>query len=1136
MQQVAHDAAPAYRLVRREGAAAGPPDLDDAQRAVVGHERGPLLVLAGPGTGKTTTLVEAVVARIESGVDPERVLVLTFGRKAAGELRERVTARLARTLRQPLARTFHSYAFGVLRREAARDGDPPPRLLSGPEQDLVVRELLRGELAGEADSRWPAGLRAALTTRGFAQELRDLLLRCTERGVLPEDLDALGARLDRDDWRAAARFAHRYAEVSALAGEGAYDPSGLVRAVVDRLADPHDDLAERERAAYDWVFVDEYQDTDPAQEALLRHLVPPGGDLVVVGDPDQSIYGFRGADVRCIRRFPEVFPTRSGAPAPVVRLVTCRRSAPAVTTAATAVAEGLRGPRRGAALVPVPGRAPGAVDVLVTGSRSAEAALVAGALRRAHVVDGVPWSRMAVLLRSTRGRLPVLRRAMLAAGVPVGVAAEELPLGDQPGLRPLLDVLAVGVRLAAAPAGAPAPTGAAATAVLDEEVGLALLTGPLGRLDALGLRRLRRELRRAAFAAGEDRPAAELLAEALLHPAALAVQLADLPEPVRRPAERVAALLATAAAAAREPAATAESVLWAVWEASGLGARWQAASLHGGARGAAADRDLDAVMALFDAAARFVDRLPGAAAGAFLEHLRGQEIPGDTLAARAPEGEVVRVLSAHAAKGLEWDLVVVAGVQEGVWPDLRVRGSLLGTDDVVEAADAGERVPGSRLPGLLDEERRLLYVAVTRARERLVLTAVSDPEEGEVPSRFVDDVVLGEDDAAVVVPGGPGAPGAGEGATLGALRRSLPLPALVPRLRELGVDPAQPLATRRRARALLGQLRQVTRSLDLPSLVAELRSAVLDEALPGAVRDGAAAQLARLAAAGVPGADPAGWWAALPLSDEAPLRGADEVVEVSPSRVEAFVRCELRWLLESVGGQGPEAASQAVGSLVHDVAAVVGAGGGPVTREALLAELERRWPSLDLGSPWYSAQQRGRAEAMVDRLLAWWSANGRELVAVERAFAVDLPLEGGGAARVTGRVDRLERDAQGRAHVVDLKTGSSKPRADEVGEHPQLGAYQLAADRGAFAEEGLHGAGGASLVQLGAAGGKRGAVQEQRPLDEAEAPDWAGRLVARVATGMGGAAFTARENELCERCPVRTSCPLQEDGRQVVAP
>ena len=157
--------APAYRLVRAPRPAAGAPVLDAAQRAVVEHPGGPLLVLAGPGTGKTTTLVEAVVARAAAGVPVDDMLMLTFSRRAAGELRDRVTARLPGTVREPLARTLHSYAFGILRLANQRGAEgeaplPPPRLLSGAEQDVIVRDLL----AGRGPGRWPETLRPALTT------------------------------------------------------------------------------------------------------------------------------------------------------------------------------------------------------------------------------------------------------------------------------------------------------------------------------------------------------------------------------------------------------------------------------------------------------------------------------------------------------------------------------------------------------------------------------------------------------------------------------------------------------------------------------------------------------------------------------------------------------------------------------------------------------------------------------------------------------------------------------------------------------------------------------------------------------------------------------------------------------------
>ncbi len=189
-----------YVLVRPPDQPVWVPQLDASQQAVVDHAGGPLLVLAGPGTGKTTTIVESVAARIERGADPESVLVLTFGRKASAEVRERVTSRLSVVTREPLARTFHSYAFGLLRREAARRGQPTPRLLTGAEQTVRVRELL----AGRTD-RWPEAMRAAVETSGFARELRDLVLRAYERGLTPDDLRRLGGEHARPAWVAAGR-------------------------------------------------------------------------------------------------------------------------------------------------------------------------------------------------------------------------------------------------------------------------------------------------------------------------------------------------------------------------------------------------------------------------------------------------------------------------------------------------------------------------------------------------------------------------------------------------------------------------------------------------------------------------------------------------------------------------------------------------------------------------------------------------------------------------------------------------------------------------------------------------------------------------------------------------------------------
>ncbi len=730
----------APRLVRRPAAPAAAPALDPAQRSVVEHPGGPLLVLAGPGTGKTTTLVETVVQRVqERGLAPEQVLLLTFSRKAAQELRERVTARLGRTTRGALAMTFSSYAYALLRRELSGPEGRELRLLSGPEQDLEVRRLLEGE-RDDGARRWPEALRPALGLAGLRQELRDLLLRAQEQGIGPERLAALGRDRGRPEWVAAAGFLRDYESRFDLDPFAeVLDHAGLVRTAA-ALLEGDDDLRRREREARAVVLVDEYQDTDPAQVRLLQALAGQGRDLVAVGDPDQSIYGFRGADVGGILGFPERFPAVDGSPARVVALRTCRRSGSELLAASRAVAARLPAGRLGPGfreLAPDPGvvPGPGRVEVRLAATATGEAALVADVLRRAHLHDGVAWSDMAVLLRSTPRSLAVLRRGLLQAGVPVVVPGDEVPLREEPVVRALLDLLQAALR----------------PDELDEEGVLGLLSGPLVRADALAVRRLRRALRERALAEGATTGTGELLVQAARDPDRAQGLEARAARPLRRFGELVGAARQTASGQAAAPV---EDVLWAVWDRSGLAGRLEEASRGGGSRGAVADRSLDAVLALFDAAARYVDRLPGADALGFLGDVAAQEVPGDTLAQRTPEGDAVRVMTAHASKGLEWRVVVVPGVQEGVWPDLRRRGSLLGADELADA-DRGlpERV--DRRADLLAEERRLFYVAVTRARERLVVTAVSSGEGGDDrPSRFLEE--LGTPlPAAPVAPGRP---------------------------------------------------------------------------------------------------------------------------------------------------------------------------------------------------------------------------------------------------------------------------------------------------------------------------------------------------------------------------------------------
>ncbi|MEU7385769.1 ATP-dependent DNA helicase [Streptomyces tanashiensis] len=1086
-----------------------PPQLDAVQREVVDHTGGPLLVLAGPGTGKTTTLVEAVAARMENGADPERLLVLTFSRKAAVELRDRMATRLGGR-RPPQATTFHSYCYALIR--AHQDAElfaEPLRLLSGPEQDLAVRELLAGQIdlekAGLGRVPWPDELRACLTTRGFADEVRAVLARSRELGLGPDALARFADRVGRPDWKAAAGFLAEYLDVLDL--QGVLDYAELVHRAVPLARDAR-------LPAYDAIYVDEYQDTDPAQVRLLHALADGGRSTVVAfGDPDQSIYAFRGADVNGILDFPAAF---GGAGVRVLR--TSRRSGAALLGATRLLAQRMPMPRLPADKVRAhrelaPTRDGGRAEAYTYPTASAEAENIADLLRRAHLEDGVPWQDMAVLTRAAAS-LPSLRRALTSAGVPVETDAADTPLRHEPAVTPLLLALravaeAVGMRSPGAErvgttthGAAPDPDATPAEPELDAEpvaaepdgttgwlpveTALELLASPLAGVDPADLRRLGRALRDEERAAGNRLPPPSdvLLARALAEPERLVVH-----DPAyARGAQRLGALLRetrTLLAAG----GTAEEALWVLWKGTPWPGRLERAALRGGPAGRNADRDLDAVCALFETAARAEERVGGRGVLNFLEELDAQDIAADTLTRRHTRPDAVRLMTAHRSKGLEWSFVVVAGMQEGLWPDLRRRGSLLEADRIGRDGLAEPLTPGA----LLAEERRLFYVAATRARDRLVVTAVkAAAEDGDQPSRF---------------------------------------------LTELGAEPKD----------VPGRPR---RPLAVAALVAELRATTVDPAASPELREAAADRLARLAALTddegqplVPAAHPDRWWGLFePTRSAEPLRDRDRPVALSPSSLENLVgTCSLQWFLgREVKAAAPATAAQGFGNVVHVLADEVASGRTPADLDVLMARLDSVWDALAFDAPWKSAQEKQHARVALERFLIWhvMDRGGRAPAASEHGF--DVTLEAGEyEVRIRGSMDRVETDGHGRAYVVDFKTGKSAPTKDEVAHHPQLAVYQLAVREGALDE--VFGGdrpepGGAELVQLRQAAPKKEGgdalpkVQAQQPLTG----EWVGELLADAAGRVLDERFTPSTGQHCTTCAFRASCSARPEGRQVV--
>lgn len=1104
----------AYRLVRTPPTRQDPPRLDAAQRAVVDHARGPLLVLAGPGTGKTTTLVESVAARIARGGDPERILVLTFSRKAAVELRDRMALRIG-AARAPRATTFHSFCYALVR--AHQDSDlfvEPLRLLSGPEQDVTVRGLLAGqpdlERLGLAHVRWPDELRACLTTRGFADEVRAVLARSRELGLGPDALDAFARRLGRPDWRAAAAFLAEYLDV--LDMQGVLDYAELVHRAVLLASRP--DTAGQLAARYDAVYVDEYQDTDPAQVRLLHALAGGGRTLVALGDPDQSIYAFRGADVNGILDFPDAFPRADGRPAPVEVLRTSRRSA-ATPLAATRLltqrmpltrlpAEKVRA-HRGLASV----RDGGRVEVCTYPTAGTELDNIADILRRAHLEDGVPWGEMAVLVRAGGRAIPTFRRALTSAGVPLDIDGDDLPLRHEPAVAPLLTALRAvataetpGAGEETAAEGAGDDEGEASdvavpgdTVWLGTETALTLLTSPLAGMDAADLRRLGRALREEERAAGNPvpPPSDELLARALAEPERLVAH-----DPTyARGAQRLGALLRKA----RERLAgggTAEESLWDLWNGTPWPGRLERAARRGGAAGRNADRDLDAVCALFATAARAEERTGGRGAFNFLEEIDAEDIAADTLTHRAVRPDAVRLMTAHRSKGLQWRLVVVAGVQEGLWPDLRRRGSLLEADRIGRDGLAEPLTPGA----LLAEERRLFYVAATRARERLVVTAVKAPaDDGDQPSRFVT---------------------------------------------ELGVEPKD----------VTGRPR---RPLSVAALVAELRATTVDPRVSAPLREAAARRLARLAALTdeegrplVPSAHPYRWWGMYePTESKVPLRDRDQPVVLSGSALDQLANtCALQWFLgREVKADAPATAAQGFGNVVHVLADEVASGHTPADLAVLMERLDSVWNALAFDAPWKSTQEKEHARVALERFLTWHvdsRRTGRTPVASEHDFDVTLGA-GDYEVRIRGSMDRVEADGEGRAYVVDFKTGKQAPTSAEVTRHPQLAVYQLAVREGAV-DDAFDGVrpepGGAELVQLRQGAAKRDGgdslpkVQAQAPLEGGTGAgtegEWIGDLLATAAGKVLDERFTPTAGQHCTHCSFRASCSARPEGRHVV--
>jgi len=815
----------------------GLPEPTAEQAAVIGAPPRPLAVIAGAGSGKSETMAARLVWLVANGlVRPERVLGLTFTRKAAAELGQRVRTRLEGLRKaglsgtgppgtglsgsgppgtglpgpdqastqpppseaagldgEPVVSTYHAYAARLVADHALREAlEPTLRLITPAVAWQIAARVVSG-YGGPMDAvTWsPPAVTAAVLM--LAGELAEHLRTPDEVTGVGDWLEAQAAALPGkvpgavrkilDCQRAREQLLPMVAGYArAKAGREVIDHGDQV-AIAARIAARHPEVGAAERGRYQVVLLDEYQDTSQAQLVLLRALFDGGHPVTAVGDPCQSIYGWRGASAGNLRRFGRDFPVvtgsgrgRTASPAPVRVLSTSFRNTGRVLDVAAALQEGLRAaapevPR----LVPPPGRAGrGRVTCALTETAADEAAWVAQqvsallALPPGVAPDGGPWPDghedrvhprdIAVLCRK-RAQFPALRTALEARGIPVEVVG----LGGLLTVPEVADIVAT-LRVLHDP-GASAPLAR-------------LLTGPRWRIGprdlvALGkrARALAREQRRSADRrgrpadrgepAGDEDPLAKAITDLTADPGSLVEALDDLGDPAGYSAAghaRLAALAAELRELRSRVARPLPDLVGEVERALGLDIEVAA---RPGRDAASARADLDAFA---DAAAAFAGDQEEPTLGAFLAYLTAAEEEEFGLeSGRVGDGDTVTLATVHASKGLQWAAVVVPGLSAGkkaqVFP-ARPRFASRWTDNA-RLLPFGLRGDAGDLPALpslepaalaafgaacaardLGEERRLAYVATTRAAFWLACTGYwwGDASSPLGPSVFLEEV------------------------------------------------------------------------------------------------------------------------------------------------------------------------------------------------------------------------------------------------------------------------------------------------------------------------------------------------------------------------------------------------------------
>lgn len=1091
---------------------------------VTGDERidssAPWTVLGGPGTGKTSLLVDTLVRFLAAGGSADEVMVVTPTKDAATAVNTQLVARLANmstfaATRTPV-RSVHSWAFAALRSMLLASDREAPRLLTGAEHDADVRLLLAGH-AEDGAGAWPEHIRPALGYVGFARQLRDLLLRAEERGVGPGELTALGEKYDQPMWVGAGQFLDEYRQTRRLAQSISLNASELLHTTLQEMADgPGRAQLDRWREKLRLILIDDAHNLDPAAAEFLEQFFTPETRVVLAGDPDQCVFHFRGADEELLSKYAADENHRvvlSGSQrfgAPTARAINALTAhLPHVDTRIPLrVAEGAEaapesGSTAGQHASPGAGDAAatsGAAEernqpirVLRANSGTAERLHITDTLRRAHVRDGVAWQDMAVIVRSV-GEIAPIRRALLTHGVPVRVDQTSIILAEQPLIRLLLTALESTYR----------PLENAEVRVLMESM--------VGGADPIMVRRLERVLAQAlARQRLQGKPVPENSTglpfqssdalSALLNGTASTEDAAEWTAGFNNRELQILQDMSDVLTAGREAQRAGQSVemvLWEIWKATGLDTRLQERALRGGTFGSQADQDLDSVMMLFDMAGDFVERHPNASIRTFCEEVRAQELPTGGRE-RGIASNAVEILPAHAAVGRQWHTVVVSRVQEGSWPAGPTVGGLFGQLELVDLLDRGIE-PGtrvSRVASAVHEERRLFLVAISRATHNTLVSCIDNASvENGVPSRFLEEIT--------------DAPGA-----------TVPLGTLE-QVEQEDLEQTRPAE----------QLSALPRVLALEPLIAELRDVVTDPTQRHHRRVAAARNLAAMADAGIFGSHPVDWWGMAEPTTMDRTTDRRGGVSLSPSKLDNIDNCALKTFFDDHRGAQEETNAMRVGIVVHAIAQAIIQQDLSLEDARYAARAALRWAVV--GPEFEVNATLERWEQGIENLHSWITgtrgdSEGTEWE-VEQQLSTSLgTLPTGERVTLRGRIDLMATDEDGRVIVYDFKTGKSPKSPADAQASRQLGAYQflVRADRGKQPY-------GAHLIYPATSDGK---------LKKASQPDFSPEQLAATKQNLLAAAeqisapvqLATPGFQQCRTCNYKLICPAKDAGRNVVS-